>query len=500
MPTITSLVPTRVVEGGRVALTGSDLPTEVVPSVVVGQEPARTLFASSTKIVIDLPPTSKADGSPVRIENVPGETVYLSVGSAWATGLHQVDNPVFDREGNLFVTYSGSRGQEAPISVFRVTPAGTREPFVSGIVNATSMAFGPDGHLYVSSRFEGAVYRVNEDGTHKQVAADLGVACGLAFDADGWMYVGDRSGTIFRIRDGDDDDVRDAAAERGGVSSGDESVKASCSSADRRWAPTTTFIASATTARFAPSRRRSAGRRAWRLRPDGSLHVIDALAGASGLYRFATPDSEPELVVSGGALVGVAFGPNGELVVSRRTTPSTVSNRHHPTYDTPRQPPSPRLRRPSRRGLSAVALAEADDLSASVCPCLENPYRLTRDMQLFARKPIADLQPPDGPHSLKRVLGAGDLIMLAIGAVIGAGHLRRDRHRRGRTGRTGRRGHPLRRGAGADLFVRAAGRRLRAGGALLRGAGVDDSAGRAAPTPTPTPRSASWWRGSSAGT
>jgi APA family basic amino acid/polyamine antiporter len=41
--------------------------------------------------------------------------------------------------------------------------------------------------------------------------------------------------------------------------------------------------------------------------------------------------------------------------------------------------------------------------------------------QLFSRKPIADLQPPDGAHAMKRVLGAGDLIMLAIGAVIGAG-------------------------------------------------------------------------------
>jgi APA family basic amino acid/polyamine antiporter len=40
---------------------------------------------------------------------------------------------------------------------------------------------------------------------------------------------------------------------------------------------------------------------------------------------------------------------------------------------------------------------------------------------LFARKPIADLQPVDSEHSLRRVLGAGDLIMLAIGAVIGAG-------------------------------------------------------------------------------
>ena len=40
---------------------------------------------------------------------------------------------------------------------------------------------------------------------------------------------------------------------------------------------------------------------------------------------------------------------------------------------------------------------------------------------LFARKPIADLVVTDEARSLKRVLGAGDLVMLAIGAVIGAG-------------------------------------------------------------------------------
>jgi APA family basic amino acid/polyamine antiporter len=40
--------------------------------------------------------------------------------------------------------------------------------------------------------------------------------------------------------------------------------------------------------------------------------------------------------------------------------------------------------------------------------------------QLFARKPISELL-AEGTHSLKRVLGAGDLVMLAIGAVIGAG-------------------------------------------------------------------------------
>jgi APA family basic amino acid/polyamine antiporter len=42
--------------------------------------------------------------------------------------------------------------------------------------------------------------------------------------------------------------------------------------------------------------------------------------------------------------------------------------------------------------------------------------------QLFQRKPIAALvEEAHGPNSLKRTLGAGDLVMLAIGAVIGAG-------------------------------------------------------------------------------
>src|SRR5688500_19750092 len=40
--------------------------------------------------------------------------------------------------------------------------------------------------------------------------------------------------------------------------------------------------------------------------------------------------------------------------------------------------------------------------------------------QLFQRKPISELLAESG-QSFKRVLGAGDLIMLAIGAVIGAG-------------------------------------------------------------------------------
>ena len=319
MPTITSVIPPRVVEGGRVALAGADLPTEVLPSVVVGSEPVRTLFASSTKIVIDLPPDAEGGRTPVRVANVPGETVYLSIGSVWATGLHQVDNPVFDREGNLFVTYSGSRGQESPVSVFRVTTEGTREPFASGIVNATSLAFGPDGHLYVSSRFEGSVHRLAEDGSHEQVATDLGVACGLAFDADGSMYVGDRSGTIFKVRDG--------------KATSFATLPPSVAAFHLAMSPEGELFVSGPTLgtydhihRITPDgevRRlpTSFGRpQGLAFAPDGALHVIDALAGASGLYRFSSLDAEPELVVSGGALVGVAFGPNGELVVASNET------------------------------------------------------------------------------------------------------------------------------------------------------------------------------------
>ncbi len=40
--------------------------------------------------------------------------------------------------------------------------------------------------------------------------------------------------------------------------------------------------------------------------------------------------------------------------------------------------------------------------------------------QLFQRKPISELV-PEGEGSLRRVMGAGDLVMLSIGAVIGAG-------------------------------------------------------------------------------
>jgi sugar lactone lactonase YvrE len=278
--------------------------------------PARISFASSHRIVITIPDEIEGGHVPVRLGDATvGE---LSIGSIWATGLHQVDNPVFDREGNLFVTYSGSRGQEAPVSVFRVTSTGTREPFVSGIVNPTSMAFGPDGKLYVSSRFEGAVYRVAPDGTPEQVASDLGVACGIAFDEDGWMFVGDRSGTVFRVRDGRATAFATlppsvAAFHLAMSPDGELHVTAPTLGTydpiykvDKRGV--ITAIAS------------SLGRpQGLAFGPDRQLYVVDALAGSSGLHRLEA-DGTFTPIVAGVSLVGVAFGPRGELVVASNET------------------------------------------------------------------------------------------------------------------------------------------------------------------------------------
>ncbi len=296
--------------------TARGFPFDDFSTVTLGGEPARVAFASSTRLVLLVPGELEGGPTPVRLgSDARRDGVRVDVGASWATGLHQVDNPVFDRAGNLFVTYSGSRGQEAPVSIFRVTPAGTREPFASGIVNATSMAFGPDGHLYVSSRFEGAVYRV--------AARRVARAGGVGPRRRVRHGVRRRRLDVRRRSIGHDlprarrtrDAVRDAAAERGGVSPGDEpGGRAVRQRADARLLRPR-LPHRPPRRRCARCRRRSAGRRGWRSRPTASLHVVDALAGASGLYRFADLDGAPELVVSGGALVGVAFGPGGELVV-----------------------------------------------------------------------------------------------------------------------------------------------------------------------------------------
>lgn len=317
-PALTSVTPSKAVAGGRVTLRGHGFPIDPLPEITVGTASARVVYASPERIIILVPAEAERGTSPVRIAGVVGES-SIAVGAEWAAGLHQVDNPVFDRSGNLFVTYSGPRGQEAPVSIFRVTTGGSREPFASGIVNATSMVIGPDDHLYVSSRFEGAVYRVGADGVAQQIASDLGVACGLAFDAEGRLYVGDRSGTIFRVRDG-------RATAFASLPSSIAAFHLAMSPGGDLYVTAPTLNSydfvyridrEGNTRQVGPPMGRPQG---LAFGPDGALYVVDALAGACGLYRMADDGSSPELVVAAASLVGVAFGPRGEFVVTSNDT------------------------------------------------------------------------------------------------------------------------------------------------------------------------------------
>ena len=318
MPVLTSLEPVRIVEGGRLWLRGDGFPQpeSTADLVTIGGLPARMAFASPDRLAVIVPAGLDGGEAPVKVAWVPGATLYAKAGALLATGLHQVDNPVFGADGALYVTYSGSRGQEASVSIFRI-PAngGAREPFVHGLVNPTSMVLGPDGKLYVSSRFEGRVYRVFDDGHYEVMASDLGVACGLAFDAEGSLYVGDRGGTIFRIHPS-------------GRTETFATVPSSVAAFHLAMSPDGHLYVSAPTLASYDSVRRIGPNGAVETLPmpfgrpqglafdaAGTLHVVEALAGASGVYAIR-PGSAPELVVAGAGLVGLAFGPSGQLAVA----------------------------------------------------------------------------------------------------------------------------------------------------------------------------------------
>jgi sugar lactone lactonase YvrE len=317
LPVLTSLEPVRVVEGGRLWLRGDGFPQpeSTADLVTIGGVSARMAFAAPDRMAVVVPRGLDGGETPVKVAWLPGATLYARVGTLLGTGLHQVDNPVFGADGSLYVTYSGTRGQEATVSIFRITASGAREPFVHALVNPTSMAIGPDGLLYVSSRFEGRVYRVFDDGRYEVMASDLGVACGLAFGADGALYVGDRGGSVMRI-------------DPGGRTETFALIPSSIAAFHLAMAPDgDLYVAAPTLASYDSVRRIDPQGNVHELdvpfgRPqglafdaNGVLHVVEALAGSSGVYAIRS-DREPELVIAGAGLVGLTFGPRGEMVVA----------------------------------------------------------------------------------------------------------------------------------------------------------------------------------------
>lgn len=320
-PVVTRITPLQAIEGGRIAIDGDGFAVDgpTLPEVRIGDATARVVYASPSRLSAIVPSGLDAGRAAVRIAGVNGATAFIDIAGPFAAGLHQVDNPVFDRSGNLYVTFSGTRGQKVPVSIFRVTPNGTRETFSSGIVNPTSMAVDPEDRLYVSSRFQGTVYRVAADGSVETFATDLGVACGLAFAEDGTLYVGDRSGTIFRV-------------DRRGRAETFATLPASVAAFHLALGPDGALhVTGPTLSSYDPLYRIDADgtvttRHAAFGRPQGlafdtsgTLFVVEALAGSSGLYRVPTV-GDPELVLSGPGLVGVAFDRQDVAVVASNET------------------------------------------------------------------------------------------------------------------------------------------------------------------------------------
>ena len=313
------IIPPCAVEGARVTIIAGTRPfaADPVPAVHIGPLQARVVAVSSTRLAVIVPPGLDGGLTPVKVEGERAPAGRLEIGAPLATGLHQVDSPAYDSRGHLYTTYSGSRGERVPASVFRVGPDGSREALAAGVVNATSLAFDPDGRLCVTSRFDGSVYRLDDMGVPERIASDLGVACGLAFSPDGSFFVGDRSGTLFRVNAagrvvpfatlppsvaafhlalGPDDAVYVAAPT---LSAYDVIYRV-----DRRGEVTV----------FAGPFGRPQG---LAFDGDGRLYVAEALAGDSGIYRVDGGDRR-ELIVAGSGLVGLAFHPARGLAVASR--------------------------------------------------------------------------------------------------------------------------------------------------------------------------------------
>lgn len=200
-PRIESVEPTAALPGGEIEVFGANLGAIQFrrPVAMLGDLAAPVVMSRARRMLLRVPQEAISGKLRVLQNGAQSNTVNVEVATTLATGVHAVANPAVDAAGNIYVTLSGSRGQETPVSVFRIEHNGEMRPFLSGIMNATGLATDEEGRLYVSSRQEGTVYQVTPAGAAKVYAEGMGIATGIAFDAEHNLYVGDRSGTIFKI-------------------------------------------------------------------------------------------------------------------------------------------------------------------------------------------------------------------------------------------------------------------------------------------------------------
>ena len=316
LPRIEKIAPGAAIPGGDVAIHGRgfECRNNLRPRVHFGDVEGSVLICAENLLVARVP---EGASSTVRVETAQAESPAfpIAVGLQIADNLHPVANPAVDAAGNIYVTFSGQRGQKVPVSLYKITANYTVKPFVTELMNPTGLAIDRAGALYVSSRHDGTIHRFTPDGRGQQWAEGMGIATGLAFDKNENLYVGDRSGTIFKINP--DRQIFVFATLEPSISA----YHLAFSAAGEM------FVAGPTTSSFDRVYRidqhgevsvfyRGLGRpQGLAFDRAGNLYVAASLGGKRGVVRL-TPDAQAELVVSGSGIVGMALLPSGRCVIA----------------------------------------------------------------------------------------------------------------------------------------------------------------------------------------
>ena len=200
-PRIEQVKPAAAIPGGEVTISGTDSAAEIITGrrVRFGTAEANLIMAAENYLIARVP--EGAAGGAVRIKlgdrRKPAVSDFARRANCRQSSLRFKSR--VDSAGNVYVTFSGQRGQKVPVSLYKVTAGNAVKPFVTELMNPTGLALDAEGMLYVSCRNDGTIHRISPDGRSMQWMEGMGIATGLAFDKQGSLYVGDRSGTIFKI-------------------------------------------------------------------------------------------------------------------------------------------------------------------------------------------------------------------------------------------------------------------------------------------------------------
>ena len=288
-----------------------------MPHATIGDVFAPVALSRPGRATVHVPEGSISGDLVLHRNGEVSNAINVRVAVPMAENLHPVSNPAVDASGQVFTTLSGSRGQETPVSIFRIQRDFQMLPFVRGLMNATGLAFDHAGALYASSRAEGTVYRISSDGTFETYAEGMGIATGIAFDREGHLYVGDRSGTIFKINHEREIFVfatlepSIAAYHLAFDDSGTLYVTGPTTSSNQT---IHAIDRDGNTSVFYQGLGRAQG---MAFDIDGNLYVAASLRGQRGIVRI-TPSREASLAVSGNNLVGLAFMEDGCAALATR--------------------------------------------------------------------------------------------------------------------------------------------------------------------------------------